>query len=155
MGFASRFTIALACAALQGCQMNPIVSADLMRGGCLAQHYLQVNGFFDAPTDRLSVTLSTSDVRVYAGSDGVDYDRLLADRHGTFTSKLLGVHSVPEEWGHTFHFFYGSKREGARCLAVNAFDSNAIESFAWFPENNCAGEAPTMKLRERDLKCPK
>jgi hypothetical protein len=135
--------------------MKPVVSADLMRTACLAQRYLQVNGFLDAPTDRLGVMLRSSDVLIYTESGLINFDRLLADRHGTFTSKLLGVRPVPEEWGHTFFFFYGPMREGARCLAVNAFDSIASDSFAWFPENNCAGEVPTMKLREGDLKCPK
>jgi hypothetical protein len=136
----------LLCAALAGCQTRPAVPTDVMKAACVAQAYLRVNGFFDAPTEPIKVTMTTADARIYTENGHIDYERMLTDRHGTYAGKLRGARAEPDGG---YRFFYQPARREPRCLAVDA-----AASFAWFPVNDCQNEAPDLDLRERNLRCP-
>jgi hypothetical protein len=115
-----------------------------MRAACAAQSFLSANGYLDAPanSDRSQIKLEMWD-RIKYEKDGVlNWDRLLADRRGSYSGRLWRIQRSDDDYLVAYKF-----PGNLSCLRVG-------DGSVHLHEANCILKKETVtRISEKDLNC--
>ncbi len=113
-----------------------------MRAACGAQNFLRANGYLDELA-RGPVALELMDGIGYGrDDDSIDWERLAADRRGTFSGRLVGV----TQYDGGFSVFYNL--DGPRAYVVAPSDLSSFR-VTHAPRRN----DPDVRISEKTLRC--